>query len=97
MYQYEEDVMSSWEATKLYRQGKLEEEELIRIRKINKQKYGKTEKGKIAQQRAYENFKNKENYKEKLKEYRTKYYMKHHDEILKRKRRKQFENKEILQ
>ena len=86
MYQYEEKVMSSWDATMLYRKGLMSEEELERIRKINKQKYAHTEKGKVAVQRATENFKNKENYKMKLKEYRTRYYNNHRDEILLKKK-----------
>ena len=48
------DVMPSRDATKLYREGKITEEELLEIRKINKRKYEYTEKGQAARKRIQE-------------------------------------------
>lgn len=73
MYQYEEKVMSSWDATMMYRKGLMSEEELERIRKINKQKYDHTEKGKIVRKRANEKYKQNPENQEKMKEYQKEY------------------------
>lgn len=74
MYQYEEKVMSSWDATMMYRKGLMSEEELERIRKINKQKYAHTEKGKVAVQRATEKYKQNPENQEKTRKYQKEYH-----------------------
>lgn len=105
MYQYEEKVMSSWDATMLYRKGLMSEEELERIRKINKQKYAHTEKGKVAVQRATEKYKQNPENQEKMKEYQKEYrksywktyYQKNRERILEQKKlSKQKAKNEIL-
>ena len=109
MYQYEEKVMSSWDATMMYRKGLMSEEELERIRKINKQKYAHTEKGTVAVQRATEKYKQNPENQEKMKEYQKEYqkeyrklywktyYQKNRERILEQKKlSKQKAKNEIL-
>lgn len=105
MYQYEEKVMSSWDATMMYRKGLMSEEELERIRKINKQKYAHTEKGKVAVQRATEKYKQNPENQEKTRKYQKEYhksywktyYQKNRERILEQKKlSKQKTKNEIL-
>lgn len=105
MYQYEEKVMSSWDATMMYRKGLMSEEELERIRKINKQKYAHTEKGKVAIQRATKKYKQNPENQEKTRKYQKEYhksywktyYQKNRERILEQKKlSKQKTKNEIL-
>lgn len=88
MYQYQEEVMSSWDATKLYRQGKLTETELKHIRRINRLKSNHTEKRELSNKLAAERFRNREDYREKTSEYNKRYYEKNREKILEQKKRK---------
>lgn len=85
MYKKDENVLPTKEASKLYKLGLLTYEELEEIKKINirksKRKYARSEKGKMAINRATEKFMQKENYKELKQEYWQTFYHKHYEEI----------------
>lgn len=76
------DVMPSRDATKLYREGKITEEELLEIRKINKRKYEYTEKGQAARKRIQEREKREIEGIERRHARGRRHYWNHREEIL---------------
>lgn len=78
------EVMPSREATKLFREGKITEEELMEIRKINKRKYEYTEKGERTREKIIEREKNDPVAQERKHERWHIYYQKNREEILRK-------------
>ena len=78
------EVMPSREATKLFREGKITEEELMEIRKINKRKYEYTEKGETRRQKSQEKERNNPELLARRRERGRRHYWNHREEILKK-------------
>ena len=93
MYKYQEEVMSSWDATKLYRQGKMSKEELEHIRHINRLKSNHTPKREMSNKLAYEKFRNREDYQVKISQYNKNYYDQNREKILEQKKQQKIERK----
>ena len=94
MFKYQEEVIPSKDATKLYREGKITEEELLHIRYINKLKYSQTEKGLATRKRYTDKKKQEEGFTERNNAYHAEYYRKNREIIL-RKQKEARERKKL--
>ena len=74
----------------------MSEEELERIRKINKQKYAHTEKGKVAVQRATEKYKQNPENQEKTRKYQKEYHKSYWKTYYQKNRERILEQKKVI-
>ena len=92
MYLYEEDVMRDREATALYKDGKITEEEWKRIKRINarkrERKYEQSEKGRETRRKRNVEREDYKEYREKMNAYSREYYRKNREKILEYKKRR---------
>lgn len=92
----EEEVIRNSEATILFKEGKITEEELKHIRKVNarmrSRKYEQSEKGKETRKKQRE----RKEYKEKMRIYTHNYYMRNREEIIEKKKEYQKKKREEL-